>query len=196
MKLINYSLLLLVLVMSTSVIGKTSATAGDRTRGAKLWSDVCGHCHNIRAADELRDDQWVTTAFHMRIRAGLTGQETRDVLAFLTSSNNSSTSNIFQSSSNNTRVASNTKVSGKAIYFNTCVACHGAKGKGTVPGAPDFTSTNGPLAKNDKELVKNITDGFQSPGSLMAMPAKGGNPALTREDIKAVLSFLRKTYKR
>ncbi len=192
MKLINASLLLLVLLVSTSAIGKSSATTGDISRGAKLWSDVCGHCHNIRGANELRDDQWVTTIFHMRIRAGLTGQETRDVLAFLTASNNSSSSTVIQSKNiSNSNIS---KVSGKAVYFNTCAACHGATGKGTVPGAPDFTSTSGPLAKNDKELIKNITVGFQSPGSLMAMPAKGGNPSLTSENIKSVLSFLRKTF--
>jgi len=80
---------------------------------------------------------------------------------------------------------------GKAVYIQTCIACHGADGKGTIPGVKDFSAAEGPLSKSDKELVENITNGFQSPGSFMAMPPKGGNPALTEEDIAAVLAFIR-----
>ncbi|MCH8278702.1 MAG: c-type cytochrome, partial [Proteobacteria bacterium] len=68
---------------------------------------------------------------------------------------------------------------GKAVYSQTCVACHGVNGKGTIPGVTDFTAKDSPLRKSDVELVNNISEGFQSPGSFMAMPAKGGNPTLT-----------------
>lgn len=60
---------------------------GDIVRGAKAWTDNCLRCHNLREPSELRDDQWVTTSAHMRIRGGLTGQETRDIRAFLQNSN-------------------------------------------------------------------------------------------------------------
>jgi len=83
---------------------------------------------------------------------------------------------------------------GKEVYSQTCVACHGANGKGAIPGVADFTDENGSLSKSDAELIKNITDGFQSPGSFMAMPPKGGNPGLAEADIKAVLAYLRKTF--
>lgn len=56
-------------------------------RGAKTWADNCGRCHNMRNPRELRDDQWRAAMAHMRVRAGLTGEETRDVLAFLQGSN-------------------------------------------------------------------------------------------------------------
>jgi len=56
-------------------------------RGAKAWADNCARCHNMRNPKELRDDQWRAAMAHMRVRAGLTGQETRDVLAFLQGSN-------------------------------------------------------------------------------------------------------------
>jgi mono/diheme cytochrome c family protein len=79
---------------------------------------------------------------------------------------------------------------GKAVYSQTCIACHGADGKGAIPGVTDFTAKDGPLSKSDAELVKNISEGFQTPGSFMAMPAKGGNPALTEADIRAVLAYL------
>ena len=80
---------------------------------------------------------------------------------------------------------------GKVVYSQTCIACHGAGGKGMIPGVRDLTASDGALAKSDEELVKNISDGFQTPGSAMAMPPKGGNPTLTEEDVKAVLAYLR-----
>lgn len=83
---------------------------------------------------------------------------------------------------------------GKAVYEQTCVACHGADGKGPVPGVPDFTKKGGPLAKPDDVLFKNTKNGFQTPGSPMAMPPKGGNPALKDDDIKAVINYLRKAF--
>jgi len=80
---------------------------------------------------------------------------------------------------------------GKAVYSQTCVACHAENGKGAFPGVPSFADTDGPLSKTDAVLQKNISEGFQTPDSMMAMPAKGGNPSLTEADIKAVLAFLR-----
>jgi len=56
-------------------------------RGVKSWNENCARCHNVRDPKEMRDDQWMATAFHMRVRAGLTGQETRDILLFLQESN-------------------------------------------------------------------------------------------------------------
>ncbi|MCW8988110.1 MAG: cytochrome c [Gammaproteobacteria bacterium] len=66
---------------------KPSTEGGDAGRGATAWIDNCMRCHNARDPKELRDDQWITTTYHMRIRAGLTGQETRDIIAFLQMSN-------------------------------------------------------------------------------------------------------------
>jgi len=83
---------------------------------------------------------------------------------------------------------------GKEVFSQTCIACHGANGKGAIPGVADFTDEGGSLSKSDAELIKNITDGFQNPGSFMAMPPKGGNPGLTEADIKAVLAYLRTTF--
>ena len=83
---------------------------------------------------------------------------------------------------------------GESTYQSSCVACHGADGVGVLPGVPDLTATDGPLALADEVLVKRIGDGFQSPGSPMAMPARGGNPSLSDEDLKAVVDYMRKEF--
>lgn len=86
--------------------------------------------------------------------------------------------------------------SGKEIYESTCIACHGADGKGALPGMSSLASAKGPLAAADELLIKRIRDGYQSANSPMAMPPKGGNPSLTDEDLKAVLSYIRKRFGR
>jgi hypothetical protein len=40
-------------------------------------------CHNMRDPKELDDKQWKAVVTHMRLRAGLTGQDARDILVFL-----------------------------------------------------------------------------------------------------------------
>ncbi|GIX17470.1 MAG: hypothetical protein KatS3mg119_1656 [Rhodothalassiaceae bacterium] len=85
---------------------------------------------------------------------------------------------------------------GARVYKTTCIACHGAKGDGVVPGTPDFTDPKGPLAQDDAVLFDHIKNGFQSPGSMMAMPPKGGNPSLSDDDIRAVIAYLRATFGR
>jgi len=85
-------------------------------------------------------------------------------------------------------------IDGESIYKQTCIACHGEDGKGLLPGMPDLTEKQGRLSKDDAVLVKNMRDGYQSPGSPMAMPAKGGNSKLTDEDLKNVLQYMRKSF--
>jgi len=85
-------------------------------------------------------------------------------------------------------------LTGQAIYKQTCVACHGANGQGTVPGAANFTDEKGVLSKSDSVLLAHIINGFQSPGSPMAMPPRGGNPKLTDDDLKQTLAYIRQTF--
>ncbi len=79
------------LLVSTTMLANTVSAdevkKGDVGRGAKAWVDNCVRCHDARDPKELRDDQWITTTYHMRIRAGFTGQQVRDIIAFLQMSN-------------------------------------------------------------------------------------------------------------
>jgi mono/diheme cytochrome c family protein len=165
---------------------------GNFAQGAQSWADNCARCHNMRDPQDLRDDQWTTTVFHMRMRAGLTGQQTRDILTFLQASNNRPAAEPVMVLASST--GSSSTLSGEEIYNQTCIACHGGNGKGTVPGAPDLTKENGVLSQSDELVTQHITEGFQSPGSPMAMPPKGGNSNLTGADIRAVLSYMRENF--
>lgn len=85
---------------------------------------------------------------------------------------------------------------GREVYEGICIVCHGADGRGALPGVPDFTAQKKRLAIGDAVLLQRIRDGYQSPGSPMAMPPKGGNPALTDDDLKAVIDYMMKTFGR
>ena len=83
---------------------------------------------------------------------------------------------------------------GRAVYELTCIAYHGADGAGTVPGAPDFQHIEGVLSKSDRVLLKNMTEGFQSPRSPLAIPPMGGNPDLTVDNLEDVLAYIRREF--
>lgn len=87
-----------------------------------------------------------------------------------------------------------TLADGKAIYEQTCIACHGSKGRSSIPGVVHLAQKDGPLSKSDEELFNSIKDGRT--GGAMTMPPKGGNPNLTDEDLRAVLEYLRHKFQR
>lgn len=79
-----------VVLGSVSMTGVTyggEMTSGDIGRGAKAWAENCVRCHNARDPREFRDDLWKPIVYHMRVRAGLTGQQTRDILRYIQESN-------------------------------------------------------------------------------------------------------------
>ncbi len=175
---------------------------GPFSKGAKLWADTCSRCHNMRRPNEFRPDQWRVIMAHMRIRAQLTGQETREILMFLTRETKRKNSLVRNDAVSKpkkvkggathvaTRKTQRVRVSGRAIYRKNCAVCHGANGKGVIQGAPDMTKPGGPLSKPYGVLLSNTEKGVRS------MPPKGGNPALTRNDLKAALNYMIGAFKR
>ncbi|NIB39731.1 c-type cytochrome [Pseudomaricurvus alkylphenolicus] len=187
------ALLLLTVLATQSLYALDYPEAGDFAKGSKAWSENCARCHNMRNPTDLKDG--LTSLFHMRVRAGLTGQETRDIVTFLkgvnTRSRNGSVSNAEVKASVN---ESQDKLLGKGIYENNCMACHSADGRGGLPSVPDFTRKNGRLTKKDSELLSNIINGYQSSGSLMAMPPRGGNSQLSDADLNAALKYIKASF--
>ena len=73
------------------------------------------------------------------------------------------------------------------IYNGGCVACHGAG----VAGAPRVGDRDAWAERIDKgvtTLYANAINGLQGSGGVM--PAKGGNPALSDDQMKAVVDYM------
>src|SRR5438067_2429585 len=51
--------------------------------GAQLWAENCIRCHNIRSPGNYSPAQWGVVMMHMRVRANLTPEEHKKILAFL-----------------------------------------------------------------------------------------------------------------
>ena len=83
---------------------------------------------------------------------------------------------------------------GAQLYVQSCLACHGSDGVGVMPGVRDLTDPGGPLSKADDALFRSIRDGVQSVEGAVAMPARGGNPALRDSDIYLLIDYLRRNF--
>ncbi len=84
---------------------------------------------------------------------------------------------------------------GKSVFDTTCFACHGMNAKG-IPGlGKDLVDSSFVHSLSDQELVEFIdkgrpaTDPANTTG--IAMPARGGNPALTDAQLADVAVYLR-----
>jgi len=52
-----------------------------------LWGETCARCHNAPDPTAFSDTQWDAIGSHMRVRAGLTAEETAKIVTFLQQSN-------------------------------------------------------------------------------------------------------------
>jgi mono/diheme cytochrome c family protein len=82
---------------------------------------------------------------------------------------------------------------GQTLYNQSgCSTCHGASLTGGIgpPLAPirKLPDTQNPL--DPQYLIDTITNGKSGVGGYGTMPAKGGNPALTDQDIKDLAAFI------
>lgn len=84
------------------------------------------------------------------------------------------------------QVAYEGTLDGGVIYGRLCGACH-TSGAG---GAPQLTQANwGPrIAQGMDVLVTHAIEGYTGPAGMM--PPKGGNPALTDEQVRASVQWM------
>jgi mono/diheme cytochrome c family protein len=84
---------------------------------------------------------------------------------------------------------------GKAKFDNSCVSCHGPDAKGLPNLGRDLTTSEFFKTTPDLDLVAFVTQGrpTSDPANTTGvdMPPKGGNPALSEQDIKDIISYLR-----
>ncbi len=84
-------------------------------------------------------------------------------------------------------VASAENTVGKSIYGKTCALCHAA-GVAGAPKPGDKADWAPRIAQGNEVILKHAIDGFT--GAKGQMPARGGNPALTDDEIKATVAFM------
>lgn len=77
---------------------------------------------------------------------------------------------------------------GKATYSGLCVSCHGS-GLPGVPQVGDKAAWEPRIAQGMDVLYTHAIGGFVG-ASGMPMPAKGGNPALTDDQVKAAVDYM------
>lgn len=84
---------------------------------------------------------------------------------------------------------------GEPLFQSTCAACHGPDGKGLPNLGKDFTGSEFVTEQSDAELVAFIKEGrpVSDPANTTGvdMPPKGGNPALTDEDLFDIVAYIR-----
>jgi disulfide bond formation protein DsbB len=88
---------------------------------------------------------------------------------------------------------------GKKIFEGTCSACHGPAGEGVEGLGKDMTTSEFIAGKTDDEMVAFLKVGRDPSDPLnttgVAMPPKGGNPALSEADLFDVVAYVRTLHK-
>jgi disulfide bond formation protein DsbB len=88
---------------------------------------------------------------------------------------------------------------GKVGYGKTCVSCHGPNAEGMPNLGKDLTTSDFVKSKTNQELVEFFKVGRPSTDPLnttgVDMPPKGGNPALSDDDLLNIAAFIRSIQK-
>ncbi len=86
---------------------------------------------------------------------------------------------------------------GETVYMGTCIACHGPDAKGVTGLGKSLHAADSEFVrgKSDDELVAFILVGRTPDDPLnttgVGMPAKGGNPAITEQQLHDVVAYVR-----
>lgn len=81
---------------------------------------------------------------------------------------------------------------GAQVYANDCTGCHGANLEGGV-GAKLNPIAGGPKNLDPAYLIDTISNGENGKLGIGSMPAKGGHPELTDDDVKNLAAFIIKS---
>jgi mono/diheme cytochrome c family protein len=85
---------------------------------------------------------------------------------------------------------------GKDVFDGTCIACHGADAKGLAGSGKNLVTKSDWMKKqDDTALLAFVKTGRPSTDPVnttkVDMPPKGGNPALSDEDLTNVIAYIR-----
>lgn len=77
---------------------------------------------------------------------------------------------------------------GKRVFSGLCFSCHGT-GLPGIPQMGDQAAWGDRIAKGKELLYEHALNGFTG-NSGISMPAKGGNPALSDDEVKAAVDYM------
>lgn len=84
---------------------------------------------------------------------------------------------------------------GKELFAENCTTCHGMQGQGVVHLGADLQTSKFVANSTEAQLVAFIEQGRSANDPMnemhVAMPPKGGNPALTTQDLYDIVAFIR-----
>ncbi len=84
---------------------------------------------------------------------------------------------------------------GQALYMQSCASCHGKSGEGMAMQGSPLIRSHFLTQNSDSQVVRFLQRGRNAndPATLMqrAMPARGGNPNLTDQDLADITAYLR-----
>ena len=78
-------------------------------------------------------------------------------------------------------------VKGQGVYMNFCAPCH-ASGIAGAPRVGDKPAWSERSAKDADVVINNAINGYQ--GKSGYMPARGGNSALTDEEVSSAVMYM------
>lgn len=94
-----------------------------------------------------------------------------------------------------TAASSGDAANGKVLFDGTCVSCHGADAKGLPGLGKDMTTSEFIKGTGDQDLLAFVKVGrpVSDPANTTGvdMPAKGGNPSLSDQDILDIIAYIR-----
>jgi mono/diheme cytochrome c family protein len=157
---------------------RAEAPPSDFARGASLYSANCARCHNARGPGEHSDAVWPLIVTHMRVVAGLPGEQARLIEQFLRASNNPPPTAV-------PAALRPTDLSGAdLIQRYGCRGCHriGAAGGGMVGPRLDDV-----FERRSEEWIYTQIKNPRDNNPKTVMPQFG----FTHEQVKAIVEALR-----
>jgi mono/diheme cytochrome c family protein len=175
-------LLLPVIALTLSALSVKAQHVSDPSlvaKGAKVYSENCGRCHNARPAEEYSKKEWSVVMPHMRAKAHMTGKETLAVEAFIASTLTADVRNT----ANYEKTDAPKRTGAELVTQFGCQGCHQIKGEGGKLGpALDDVISN----KGEAFVLKKLANPkFNNTAS--AMPKYPMN----KEDMNLIVGFLK-----
>jgi len=149
-------------------------------KGAKLYSENCGRCHNPRPASDYSKKEWSVVMPHMREKAHMTGKESLAVEAFIASTLTADVRNDRLSSSD----PKETKSGETLIKQFGCQGCHTVGGVGGTLGP----ALDNVVAKKGREFVLKKLKDPKFDNAASAMPQFPMSDA----DVNALIEYMEK----